>query len=326
MTVFSIALLISLPFQAAGKGYDNIIRENRALRSKALKNGCASGLAAACAKTALQPFDAIKTIQQGTTVQLNMVEAANKLFERSGFLALYSGLFVSIIGSMPSVFVYFAVYQLMKERLMKKWGRGRGDSGEESFSGKCNAILFAAAIGNFVASFLRPPYEILKQRLQAGTDATLLGAVLRIHHESGMPGFWQGLSAQMARDIPYAMATLLVYESLHAGYRHRKKELRGEKDLPLLTPLENGIIGAIAGGFGSALTNPMDVVKTRMMVYDLSEKQKNWLGTVSSIAQEEGLMAFWKGCTPRLLQKMPANAVFFLSYEFFRVLLKVEST
>jgi hypothetical protein len=35
-------------------------------------------------------------------------------------------------------------------------------------------------------------------------------------------------------------------------------------------------------------------------------------------------MAFWKGCAPRLLQKMPANAVFFLSYEFFRALLRVE--
>lgn len=39
------------------------------------------------------------------------------------------------------------------------------DSGA-NFRGYCAAVLAAAGCGNFLASFLRPPYEIVKQRLQ----------------------------------------------------------------------------------------------------------------------------------------------------------------
>ena len=291
----------------------------------ALKNGCASGLAAACAKTALQPFDSIKTVQQQSTVPLSMGAASQQLLERAGVGALYSGLLVAIVGAMPSVFVYFSVYQFLKERLQAAW------AAEGALAGKCAAVLTAAGLGNFVASFLRPPYEILKQRLQAGTDATLVDAVRRIHRELGPGGFWQGLSAQMARDIPYAMATLLVYELLQAALLARKARAgagggtaaaAADKPQSKLPKVENAVIGALAGGFGSFVTNPMDVVKTRMMVK--GNTAMGWSATVMSIADQEGGMAFWKGCAPRLLQKMPANAIFFLCYEFFRVVLGVE--
>lgn len=56
------------------------------------------------------------------------------------------------------------------------------------------------------------------------------------------------------------MVTLLVYETLqnYAAKRRGSVEKKG-------SPLENMVIGAIAGGMGSLVTNPMDMVKTRMM-------------------------------------------------------------
>ena len=80
--------------------------------------------------------------------------------------------------------------------------------------------------------------------------------------------------------------------------------------------------GGVGCGVAGFVTNPMDVVKTRMMVK--GNTAMGWSATVMSIADQEGGMAFWKGCAPRLLQKMPANAIFFLCYEFFRVVLGVE--
>ena len=81
-----------------------------------LKNGCASGLATVCAKTALQPFDALKTVQQGSAGSLSVAAAFAEMLKRGGPGALYSGLFVSLVGSVPSVFVYFGVYQFLKVR------------------------------------------------------------------------------------------------------------------------------------------------------------------------------------------------------------------
>lgn len=80
---------------------------------------------------------------------------------------------------------------------------------------------------------------------------------------------------QWARDIPYAMVTLLVYETLQKAAARRKGPVdagsgsgsgsgsRGQG--AKANPLENMVIGAIAGGMGSLVTNPMDMIKTRMM-------------------------------------------------------------
>lgn len=288
-----------------------------------LRNGCASGLATACAKTVLQPFDSIKTVQQATTERLTVFAAASGLIARSGSLApLYAGLWVNIIGAVPSVFVYFAVYQYLKRSLAARWAQhGRYDS----FGGAAS-IMLAAAIGNLVASFLRPPYEIIKQQLQAGIYPDAWTAIASIYQDQGFSGFWQGLTAQIVRDIPYAMITLLVYETLQTWVL-RQREVTGateeEKGTMRMLPFEALLVGALAGGTGSFLTNPMDVVKTRMMTISAGGAQQSFFDTTGSILRDEGYGAFMKGVWPRLFHKIPANACFFLCYEFFRKLLGV---
>lgn len=57
------------------------------------------------------------------------------------------------------------------------------------------------------------------------------------------------------------MITLLVYETLQNAASRRKGPNAPEKN----SVFENMVIGALAGGMGSLATNPMDMVKTRMM-------------------------------------------------------------
>ena len=83
-----------------------------------LKNGCASGMAAACAKILLQPFDTLKTLQQASKGSLGMVEAAGDLVRRKGAGALYTGLGVTLVGSIPAVSIYFGVYQATKKAML----------------------------------------------------------------------------------------------------------------------------------------------------------------------------------------------------------------
>ncbi len=93
-----------------GGGWDTLV--------EGLKNGCASGLAAACAKILLQPFDTLKTLQQASKGSLGMVEAASDLVRRKGPGALYTGLGVTLVGSIPAVSVYFGVYQATKKAML----------------------------------------------------------------------------------------------------------------------------------------------------------------------------------------------------------------
>lgn len=67
----------------------------------------------------------------------------------------------------------------------------------------------------------------------------------------------------------------------------------------------------------------MDVIKTRIQT-----NSDHYGGSVVTCAQqvwsEGGPAAFLRGAVPRLAHKIPANAFFFLFYEAFRRILRVE--
>jgi len=100
----------------------------------------------------LAPFDTIKTVQQFSrtdpaVVPLSLAGAARSLVNRGGIGELYSGVAVTVLGSMPSVGLYFGVYQWCKLKgfsNMKRWGV----DGERWRVGN---VAVAAAVGNTVA-------------------------------------------------------------------------------------------------------------------------------------------------------------------------------
>jgi len=284
-----------------------------------LKNSVASAFAAATAKTLLAPFDTIKTIQQQSQtgdVALTLIEAASVVMKRpKGFLELYAGLGVSAIGAMPSVGLYFGVYSYCKDQLtpfLQKKFDGRVDPN----SVRTFAIACSAAIGNTVASFSRVPYEVVKQKLQTGEYASTFGAIGHMYKNGGMRSFFPmgGITIQMMRDIPYAIVTLMTYECLREHWVNKRPK----------SAWRDMAAGGLAGGVGSLMTNPMDVVKTRLQVDSFNLYRGSVWECASKTLQEGGPSVFLRGSVPRLIHKIPANAAFFVCYEFFRRLLRVE--
>jgi len=300
--------------------------------AEGLKNSIASGLAAACSKTLLAPFDTIKTVQQQVIQQeaggkaLSFGAAARLITSRpKGFLELYAGLGVAAIGAIPSVSLYFGVYsyskRLITPRLQRlRAGTGEGNAGKGGLASKIPehvmssiAIATSAAIGNTVASFSRVPYEVVKQQLQTGQYSNTWAAISTTFRVDGMRGFFPmgGVSIQMVRDIPYAIITLLAYEAIQDNWVKKSPGQEGWRDMAA---------GAIAGGIGSYLTNPMDVVKTRLQV-----NPEMYGGSMLSCAKatfsEGGAAAFLRGSVPRLMHKIPANSCFFFFYEAFKRIL-----
>lgn len=166
------------------------------------------------------------------------------------------------------------------------------------------------------------------------------------------------LTSQIFRDVPYAIVTLVSYEILQQTVvRAVQRQLERQQEAATASTkvgnkkrvintnsngndavttvlstlfgkgsnkkLKDALCGCVAGGFGSFATTPMDVVKTRMMT---STQSATVLEVVSQIAREEGLLTFFVGVGPRLMHKIPANGLFFLSYEAIRTFLGVPST
>eukprot|EP01041_Mallomonas_annulata_P012384 gene12384-26051_t len=292
-----------------------------------VKDGIASGLAAVVAKSILQPFDTVKTLQQARSIKMGPVRAGLAAIKDKGFLSLWRGLGVTVMGSAPSVAVYFGSYSTIKASLTKNFPN----------NSKIFNIIVSAAVGNTIASTLRAPYEVIKQRIQTGMYSSTRVAVSSIWKAEKLGGFFMKgkLASQIIRDVPYAVITLLSYETLQSIVKQRALNAanaanhNGTTTIITTTPtttaswsrLNDIACGSLAGGVSSFLTNPMDVVKTRMMT---TSRYASIPDAVGKIASEEGLNAFFSGCTLRLLHKIPANGLFFLCYETFRDMLGVE--
>ena len=294
-----------------------------------IKNGLASGLAAAFVKIILQPIDTIKTVQQATQYGMGPLKAASEVVKTRGVLGLWSGVGITVLGSSPSVAVYFGVYSSVKKCLI---GMLRHDASQFT---NLLAVAAAASCGNTVASVLRAPYEVLKQRVQAGEHATAWEAMRHSLKVDGPLGlFSKGkLSSQIFRDVPYAIVTLVSYEILQglvkkaitakkqaAGATNKKTEPpKGSSLLEKLNekPALDAFCGALAGGTGSLFTTPMDVIKTRMMTGE-SGRYKSVVDAIRVMYRDEGMASFFIGTLPRLAHKVPANGLFFLCYEAFR--------
>lgn len=325
-----------------------------------VKNGLASGLASVLVKSILQPFDTIKTVQQADKLRLSLFSALVTTIEKKGFLGLWSGIGVTVMGSAPSSAAYFGVYSSTKVYI------------SEVLHGKFTlaTVAVSAAIANSFASFIRAPFEVIKQRVQTGAHVSTWEAVTHSFQKEGVFGlFGKGkLMSQIVRDVPYAIVCLLTYEILQTAvkqlltsYEAKKSEMIDDKshskaaprNVKNVTPssildsfmqslidarqfadsslyhllsnrrLRDAVCGSVAGGLGSLLTTPMDVIKTRLMTD--TKYGSVWIA-ITVIAKQEGLGTFFRGALPRLMHKVPANALFFLFYEAFRSLLGVSMT
>lgn len=290
------------------------IKSTEAAWISGFKNSLASGLAAGCSKLLLAPFDTIKTIQQAALVSgkapLSLSKAAQEILKRpNGFLEFYAGVGVAVVGSMPSVGLYFGIYSFCK-KTFQQWDHENYGQRQTLY------IALSAGIGNTIASASRVPYEVVKQKLQTQAYANMADAMSDLTLKTLFPT--GGIASQMLRDIPYAIVTLLTYEHLRSVWK-----TRAEARFPKVPSKSwDLVVGGVSGGFGSYVTNPMDVIKTRLQTN--SQLYSGSIRTCAKLTLEEGgPAAFLRGSAARLIHKVPANAFFFFFYEFFRGVLRV---
>lgn len=294
----------------------------------------AGALAGGFSNLALYPIDLAKTLKQAGPASKGASLATQA--RAYGFWSLWAGLTPAILGSMPSSALYFGVYEHMKRRLNAVVP---SPSTTEEGNNK-NALLdlsaqraqvarrwlvhaVAAAAGNTASSLVFVPKEVLKQQLQtfrnshSGVSANTLQVLGTILKEKGIIGLYSGYRATLLRNIPSAILRFALYEEFKifiAGHSVLSTWLQTHH-----APL---VAGAFAGAISSAMTTPLDVVKTRMAV-NACPPGGHVLTCLVDVAQREGVPGLYAGLGFRVLYSALFTAVGFTSFEVAKGLVGV---
>lgn len=221
---------------------------------------------------------------------------------------MYKGVVGSLFGQVPYGVLTFGSYEIYKGALISKFPEAK----------PIFLYAIAAVLGDVTGSGWLCPSEVVKQQLQAGMYDSTGQAIRTIWSKKGLKGFYQGYTGGLARDVPFRVAQLTSYEVTKNFYlraKRRRLSLSNDGGDKLeLSPVETAICGAVAGTFSSAITCPLDRIKTLLMT-DSAAYGGSVASCVSKIWMDEGLSGFCQGMLPRVAYIAPSVAIFFIAYE-----------
>eukprot|EP00879_Flechtneria_rotunda_P020851 GHRR01021952.1.p1 GENE.GHRR01021952.1~~GHRR01021952.1.p1 ORF type:complete len:207 (+),score=62.28 GHRR01021952.1:857-1477(+) len=160
------------------------------------------------------------------------------------------------------------------------------------------------------------PCEVVKTRLQQqqgiAKDALRYKGPLHcgatIIREEGLRGLWSGATPTVLRNGTNQMC--LFWAKNHMDHILWGKT---EGDGRQLIAWQSTVSGFMAAMLGPTMTNPFDVVKTRMMAQAKASagapRYSGFLNALTRIPGEEGLLALYKGLLPRLMRIAPGQAI-----------------
>ncbi|VBB83834.1 Putative Protein similar to mitochondrial carrier YMR166C of Saccharomyces cerevisiae [Podospora comata] len=222
----------------------------------------AGGIGGTSGDMLMHSLDTVKTRQQGDPhippKYTSLGSSYYKIWRQEGIRrGLYGGWLPALFGSFPGTVLFFGSYEWSKRQML--------DFGIQPHL----TYLTAGFFGDFVASFVYVPSEVLKTRLQlqgrynnphftSGYNYRGTTDALRtIVRNEGPSALFYGYGATLWRDLPYSALQFMFYEQGQAWARKWKDGRDIGWQLELLT-------GAAAGGLAGTITCPLDVVKTRL--------------------------------------------------------------
>lgn len=279
------------------------------------------------------PLDVIRARLQVARAPFS-ISAFIRQVQQLGVRGMYRG-FVASAAALPSFGVYFLSYNYAKDKLQAL--NDRHTTNTEHRTAMWVAAS-AACVADVASAGLLCPVEVVVQRLQiAGLNQTSyasgLDTTLRIWKEEGFRGYYRGFGAMLLTYIPGSVVWWVSYEHCKAVFsryitqrQQQQHQGGGGRDELVVGQHQLAQIlgGLVAGAMTVVVTNPLDVVKTRLQTQAPSSSASvgkqpklyahSW-EALRHMAKHEGLAAFGKGLTPRLLLASVVSPVASVVYE-----------
>ncbi|XP_074648799.1 mitochondrial thiamine pyrophosphate carrier-like [Tubulanus polymorphus] len=181
----------------------------------------------------------------------------------------------------------------------------------------------AGAISGVITRAIAQPLDVVKVRFQLqiepikkGGGSTYHGvtqAFIKILREEKMQALWKGHVPAQMLSISFGLVTFSSFEIL-------------TKDIGKLFPIVltdryqpayHFTCGGLAGCIATVVSQPMDVVRTRLVAQGEPKIYPTIYSAVKTMYKQEGARCFFRGLSPTLLQIVPQSGLMFGFYSFF---------
>jgi hypothetical protein len=153
--------------------------------------------------------------------------------------------------------------------------------------------------------------DVVKTRLQVSGQGTrnykalgIGGTIKTILNDEGINAFWKGIKAAWLREASYTSLRLGLYSPI-------KKVMGVNNQSHFFLKF---LAGSAAGGVGSIVGNPFDVIKTRMMAFE-GKKAPTFLSTFIDIYKYETYTGFYKGLQANVMRACVLNGTKMACYD-----------
>ncbi|XP_010520757.1 PREDICTED: mitochondrial uncoupling protein 4 [Tarenaya hassleriana] len=235
-----------------------------------------------------------------------------RIVQSEGAVALFSGVSATLLRQTLYSTTRMGLYDVIKT----KWAEP--GSGNLTLTRKIVAGLIAGGVGAIVGN----PADVAMVRMQADgrlpapqrrNYAGVGDAIVRMTKQEGVRSLWRGSALTVNRAMIVTAAQLASYDQI--------KEAILEKGL-MGDGLGTHVAASFAAGFVAAVaSNPVDVVKTRVMNSAAGAYGGAWDCAVKTV-RAEGVMALYKGFVPTVSRQGPFTVVLFVTLEQVKKLLK----
>ncbi|KAL1833566.1 hypothetical protein ACET3Z_003217 [Daucus carota] len=240
-----------------------------------------------------------------------------KIIQQDGVKALFSGVSATMLRQTLYSTTRMGLYDVMKQ----KWTDP--DTGNMPLTTKIGAGLIAGGVGAAVGN----PADVAMVRMQADgrlpasqrrNYKSVIDAITQMRKSEGITSLWRGSSLTVNR-------AMLVTASQLASYDQIKESILDNNLMK--DGLGTHVTASFAAGFvASVVTNPVDVIKTRVMNMKVepgnAPPYSGAIDCAMKTVRSEGVMALYKGFIPTISRQGPFTVVLFVTLEQVRKLLK----
>lgn len=181
--------------------------------------------------------------------------------------------------------------------------------------------LTASASAGILGKLVEFPFDTIKVRLQTNHNnmfKSTFDCIKYTYTNEGITkGFYKGVSSPMFGAILENAVLFVTY-----GQTYKYLDTKSNSNLSDLSKII--ISGGVAGSFVSFVLTPVELVKCKLQVANLTDAKNNHtvMKTISNTIKQNGVKALWKGQSSTFIRESLGGSVWFGTYEVTKKELK----